>query len=102
MPRTEATSIIANILKINFSISDNSQKEVIHTLERIMEQNYFQSEEKFCNQTDGLAMGASISAKISEAYIQNLDRKQIYPILVKHQITEYFQYVDDISKYGET
>jgi hypothetical protein len=52
IPRTESTNIIANILKRNSSISDNSQKEVIHILETTMEQNYFQFEKKFYKQTD--------------------------------------------------
>jgi hypothetical protein len=69
IPRTEATNIIANILKINSSINDNSQKEVIHILEIVMEQNYFQFEQKFYKQTDGLAMEAPISAIILQVYI---------------------------------
>jgi hypothetical protein len=94
--RTESTNIMANILKRNSSISYNSQKEVIHILETIMKQNYFKFEQKFYKQTDGLAMGAPTSTIILEVYIQNLEQKQIYPILVKHQLTEYFRYVDDI------
>jgi hypothetical protein len=94
IPRTEATNIIATILKTNSSINNNnnSLKEIIH----IMEQNYFQFEQKFYKQTDGLAMGAPTSAIISKAYIQNMEHKQIYPILVKRQITRSFRYVDDI------
>jgi hypothetical protein len=41
-------------------------------------------------------MGAPTSAVISEAYIQNMECKQIFPILVKHQLIGYFRYVDDI------
>jgi hypothetical protein len=61
-----------------------------------MEQNYFQFEQKFYKQIDGLAMGAPTSAITSEAYIQNMEHKQIFPILIKHKITGYFRYVDDI------
>jgi hypothetical protein len=46
------------------------------------------------SKTDRLAMGAPTSAIISEAYIQNMEHKQIYPILVKCQITGYFRYCD--------
>jgi hypothetical protein len=41
-------------------------------------------------------MGAPTSAILAEAYIQNMEHKQIYPILTKHQIIGYFRYVDDI------
>jgi hypothetical protein len=41
-------------------------------------------------------MGAPTSAIISAAYIQNTEHKQIFPVLVKLQITGYFRYVDDI------
>jgi hypothetical protein len=60
-----------------------------------MEQNYFQFDQKFCKQTDGLGMDAPASI-FAEAYVQNMEHKQIYPILVKQQIIEYFRYVDDI------
>jgi hypothetical protein len=32
----------------------------------------------------------------SEAYIQYVEHKQLYPVLVKYQIIGYFRYVDDI------
>jgi hypothetical protein len=41
-------------------------------------------------------MGAPTSAVLVETYIQNMEHKQIYPILIKHQIVGYFRYVDDI------
>jgi hypothetical protein len=31
-------------------------------------------------------MGAPTSAILAEAYIQNIEHKQIYPILIKHKI----------------
>jgi hypothetical protein len=34
--------------------------------------------------TDGLAMGAPISAILAESYIQNMKHKHMYPILIKH------------------
>jgi hypothetical protein len=41
-------------------------------------------------------MGASASAILSKAYIQNMEHKQIYPMLIKHQIIGNFKYVDEI------
>jgi hypothetical protein len=34
-------------------------------------------------QTDELSMGASASAVLAEAYIQNMEHKHMYPILIK-------------------
>jgi hypothetical protein len=35
-------------------------------------------------------------AVLAEAYIQNVEHKQMYPILIKHQIIGNFRYVDNI------
>jgi hypothetical protein len=61
-----------------------------------MEQNYFQFQQKCFKQTEGLAMGAPTSAILTGIYIQNMEHKQIYPMLLKHKIIGYFRYVDDI------
>jgi hypothetical protein len=50
----------------------------------------------FYNQTDGLSMGAPTSAKLAETYNQQIEHKEIYSILIKHQITGYCRYVKDI------
>jgi hypothetical protein len=44
----------------------------------------------------GLAMRAPTSAMLSEVYIQNLEHASIADILHKHQIIDYYRYVDDI------
>jgi hypothetical protein len=41
-------------------------------------------------------LGAPISAILAETYIQQIENKQIYPILIKPQIIAYFRYVDSI------
>jgi hypothetical protein len=46
----------------------NIQKETIHILETIIEQNYFQVDQKYCKQTDGLAMGVPTSSIRAETY----------------------------------
>jgi hypothetical protein len=46
-----------------------------------MEQNYFQFDQKYCKQTEGLAMGAPTSALVAEIFIQHMDHKYLYPIL---------------------
>jgi hypothetical protein len=41
-------------------------------------------------------MGAPTSSVLAETYIQHMEHKQIYPILIKQQTMAYFRYVDDI------
>jgi hypothetical protein len=41
-------------------------------------------------------MGAPTPALLAETYIQHMEHKQLYQILLKHKITGYFRYVDDI------
>jgi hypothetical protein len=62
----------------------------------ILEQNYFQYDQKYYKQTDGLAMGAPTLAILAEIYIQNMEHTQIYDILKKQHIIAYFRYVNDI------
>jgi hypothetical protein len=41
-------------------------------------------------------MGAPTSATLAETFIQHLEHTIIYEILKKHQIIDYYRYVDDI------
>jgi hypothetical protein len=61
-----------------------------------MEHNYFQFDQEYYKQTNMLAMGAPTSPILARTYIQLVEHKQIYPILIKQQITAYFRYLDDI------
>jgi hypothetical protein len=64
-------------------------------LKTVTEQNYFQLDQKYYKQTEGLAMGAPTSAILAEIYMQHMEHKQIYPISIKHKIVGYFRYVED-------
>jgi hypothetical protein len=46
-----------------------------------MEQNYFQFNQQYYKQTDGLAMGVPTSAILSETYLQHMEHKHMYPVL---------------------
>jgi hypothetical protein len=62
-----------------------------------MEENYFQLYQKYYYiQTEGLAMGAPISAKLAEIFIQHIEHKHLYPILKTQEIIAYYKYVDNI------
>jgi hypothetical protein len=98
IPKMDTINIINNILKKTV-ISKNSRKEIVHTLQVVMEQNYFQIDQQYYKQTDGLAMGAPTSAILAETDLQHMEYEQIYKIyqiLIRQQITGYFRYVDDI------
>jgi hypothetical protein len=41
-------------------------------------------------------MGAPTSAILAEAYIQHMQHKRIYPVLIKHQLIGYYRYIEDI------
>jgi hypothetical protein len=55
----------------------------------MLEQNYFQFDHQYYKQTQGLAIP-------SEVYIQYLELKQLYPVLLKHKIIECSICVDNI------
>jgi hypothetical protein len=38
----------------------------------VLEQNYFQTDQEYYKQTDGLAMGAQTSSVLAEIYIYNI------------------------------
>jgi hypothetical protein len=88
--------IIANILKINSSINESIQNEIIHILKIALELNYFQLKRKYNKQTVGLAVGVATSAILAESDIQNMEHKQMYTILIEPQIIGYLRYVDSI------
>jgi hypothetical protein len=62
----------------------------------ILAQNYFTHPPFTYIKRSGLAMGAPTSSILSEVYLQSLEHTKLYDILIKHQITGYFRYVDDI------
>jgi hypothetical protein len=47
-------------------------------------------------QNDGLAMGAPTSAILAEVFMQHYEHNYIINILQKHNIIDYYRYVDDI------
>jgi hypothetical protein len=82
IPKTEIINIINNIIHNIQGIKTNMHKEIIHILEIIMEQNYFQFNQEYYKQIDGLAMGAP-SSILAEIYVQNMEHTNVYPILIK-------------------
>jgi hypothetical protein len=50
-----------------------------------MEQNYFQFDQKYYKQIEGLAMGDPTSAILAEIFTQHMEHKYIYPILKQNK-----------------
>jgi hypothetical protein len=79
---------------------DNHPHAVIREIDRInntiLEQNYFQHNNQFFKQKEGLAMGAPSSPIFSEIFLQFLEHNVILKILSDHKIVSYYRYVDDI------
>jgi hypothetical protein len=72
------------------------QKEILHILQTILEQNYFQFNQQYYKQTNGLAMGTPTFGILAETYLEHMEHTQMYPLLIKHQITGYSRYADNI------
>jgi hypothetical protein len=96
IPTTELTTIIKEILKTNYQISEGYKNELLSLTNCILELNYIQFNKQFYQQTNGLAMGAPTSAIFAEIYLQHIEHTIIYKILQNHNIIDYHRYVDDI------
>jgi hypothetical protein len=94
--RIDIINIINAILDNNTEIQSNIRTELTYILKIVMEQNYFQFDQKYYKQIDGLAMGASTSAIFAETFIQHMDHKYLYPILKTQHIIAYYRHVDNI------
>lgn len=54
-----------------------------------------------CILTEGLAMVSPTSAMLTEAYLQHMQHKQLYPIVMKYQIIGYFRYINILIMYNQ-
>jgi hypothetical protein len=61
------------VLQNSHGFETNVQREIIHILKTIIEQNYFQVDQEYYKQTNGLAMGAPTSSVLAEIYIQHTE-----------------------------
>jgi hypothetical protein len=94
IPTHDLITIINEICQNSYV--DNIRTDIIKLTKIIVNQNYFQFLNDNYVQTEGLAMGAPISAILSEIYMQFLENNAINNILKVHNINGYFRYVDDI------
>jgi hypothetical protein len=90
----ELLNIIRETMENNY-IHREHINETMSLVKIILNQNYFQHNQIF-KQQDGLAMGAPTSAILSEIFMQHLEHNSIQEVLQKHNIVDYYRYVDDI------
>jgi hypothetical protein len=57
-----------------------------------MEHNYFQLDQKYYKQTEGLARIAPTSGILAEIFIQHAEHKHLYPIYNMQNISIYTQF----------
>jgi hypothetical protein len=95
IPINELYDIIQESLVHN-SIPIEYKNEIMTLVKVILRQNYFQYNDELYLQKEGLAMGAPTSSIFAEIFIQYLEHTHIIEILQKHNIIDYYRYVDDI------
>jgi len=95
IPTEETKHILHSSLTRN-EIDRHTITELMSWYEIVTQQNYFKNNDQIIIQKDGLAMGAPSSSIISEIFLQNIEQKHLPSIAKKHNLTNYFRYVDDI------
>jgi hypothetical protein len=77
IPTTQIKDIIITYLNNN-NVYEDVKTEINNIINIIIEQNYFQFNNKYYKQKEGLAMGAPTSAILSEIYLQYIEHTHIY------------------------
>jgi hypothetical protein len=95
IPVKETRDIIADNLDNN-KIEPRTKLELLNSYDTITNQNYFSNKGKILIQKDGLAMSTPTSGIIAEFFLQHLEDTHLAHLSMKHKITAYFRYVDDI------
>jgi hypothetical protein len=75
---------------------EEEKKELLTIINTTFGQNYLQFNSQFFKQNEGQAMGAPMSVILAETFIQYLEHIILSKILNKHQIIDYYTYVDNI------
>jgi hypothetical protein len=96
LPVEEIKKTIQFWLNKNNSNNKDKNEELMQLLNIIMNQNYFQYEEKIFQPQKGIAMGSPISGSMAEAYLQYTETMHVKHWLENGEILVYKRYVDDI------
>lgn len=94
VPIKDTLVILENLLRSN----NIPQQEILHilTLTKVtLQQNFFQFNNSFYSQPDGLAMGSSLSPLLAEIFMNHLECNNITNNNNLKCISHWFRYVDD-------
>jgi len=78
------------------NINNTITEQIIHLLKVILEQNYFQYNNQFFQQYNGVTMGSPISSTLTEIYFQFIEETHIKELMESQEIIYYKRYVDDV------
>ena len=95
IPVQETIKIIQNQLNI-INTDQEETEQLISLLRSSLDQNYFEFDNQYYLQSEGLPMGGPLSSIISEIYLQDYENKFIENLKGKYNIIYYGRYVDDI------
>jgi hypothetical protein len=96
IPEQDTINIINNILQ-NEQYPDLHIQTMIRILTTLLDQDFFQFNNKIYLQKEGLPMGAPFLPILAETYIQNIEHNIIIiNILQNYKIIGYYRYVDDV------
>ena len=95
IPTNETLNIAKNLLILNHT-ERNTKNEIILILKTILDQNYFQYNDKFYKPRSGIAMGSPLSGIMAEIFLQHFEQCKIKHLLEDKNIVYYNRYVDDI------
>jgi hypothetical protein len=100
-PQPELLITIKQILIQHNELHIQEIEQILTLVTLILNQNYFYHDNKYYEQTNGLAMGAPTSALLADFFLQYIEHNFIIPIINKYKILYYFRYVDDMILYNE-
>ncbi|KAL1447597.1 hypothetical protein WDU94_009868 [Cyamophila willieti] len=87
---------LLEILNNNDFNNYEHKEELIHLIQLCLKQNYFQFNDQFYCQTDGLPMGSPLSPILANIYMNHFENKILQESKLKNNVISWLRYVDDI------
>lgn len=98
-----ANLLVQNIISITKFWLDkyNNQntiiKQTLELIKLVLNQNYFQYNNKYYKPTQGITIGSSLSCTLPQIYLQYFEELMVKHWMEMHEIIHYRRYVDDIT-----
>ena len=93
LPKHDVLSEIKNIINDNKFVTSTDKCALIELATLSLEFMSFNIDQKYCNENQGLFIGAPISSCFTEIYIQRVEENHIYTILNAPRL--WYRKVDD-------